>query len=48
MAGAVPTDTVAEQEVHTSGITSDSLTAALKSRLDAQHVEIEDMSGKGP
>lgn len=43
---AAPTDTQAVPEANTSGVTPESITATLKSKLDASHVEIEDMSGK--
>jgi len=42
---AARTDTAAADEANTSGITPSSLTATLKQKLDAEHVEIEDMSG---
>lgn len=42
---AAPTDTAAAETANTSGITTDTLTSTLKSKLDASHVEIEDMSG---
>ena len=45
---AAPTDTQAAAEANTSGVTPDSISAALKQKLDASHVEIEDMSGKLP
>lgn len=39
------TDTEATQNQLSSGITADSLGAALKTRLDASHVDIQDLSG---
>ncbi len=43
------TDVEASEKQASSGITSDDLTATLKSKLDASHVEIQDLSGKpGP
>lgn len=43
---AAATDTQAAVEADASGVTPESITATLKSKLDASHVEIEDMSGK--
>jgi hypothetical protein len=43
---AAPTDTQAAAEANTSGVTAESISATLKSKLDASHVEIEDISGK--
>ncbi|KAL9006375.1 MAG: hypothetical protein Q9188_000849 [Gyalolechia gomerana] len=43
--GAAETDTQAEKVANTSGITVSSLKQALKEKLDAEYVEIEDMSG---
>lgn len=43
--GAAETDTQAENVASTSGITASSLQQTLKERLDAEHVDIEDMSG---
>jgi hypothetical protein len=40
---ATPTDT---QATASTTVTPESITAILKSKLDASHVEIEDMSGK--
>jgi len=48
MTGAAPTDTEAAEAANTSGITPQSLEATLSSKLDAQYVEIEDMSGMNP
>ena len=45
---AAPTDTQAAAEANTSGVSPDSISATLRSKLDASHVEIEDMSGKLP
>ena len=42
---AAPNDTAAAAEANTSGITPDSLTSTLKSKLSATHVSVEDMSG---
>jgi stress-induced morphogen len=39
-------DTQAAAEATTSGVTPESISATLKSKLDASHVEVEDMSGK--
>jgi hypothetical protein len=46
LAMAAPTDTQADAEANTSGVTAESISATLKTKLDASHVEIEDMSGK--
>jgi hypothetical protein len=46
LAMAAPTDTQAAAEANASGVTAESISATLKSKLDASHVEIEDMSGK--
>lgn len=43
---AAVTDSQATVEADTSGVTPESITATLKSKLDVAHVEIEDMSGK--
>lgn len=43
--GAAETDTQAEKVANTSGITVSSLKQALKEKLEAEYVEIEDMSG---
>ncbi|KAL8938548.1 MAG: hypothetical protein Q9216_003834 [Gyalolechia sp. 2 TL-2023] len=43
--GAAETDTQAEQAANTSGITISSLQQTLKEKLDAEYVDIEDMSG---
>lgn len=45
---AAPSDTAAAQGVNTSGITPESLEATLSSKLGAEHVKIEDMSGMSP
>lgn len=44
---AAPTDTAAAQTqaARSAQITPDSLTTTLKSKLNASHVEVEDMSG---
>jgi stress-induced morphogen len=42
---AAQTDTAAAAEANSSGVTVESLTATLKEKLGAAHVEIEDMSG---
>jgi hypothetical protein len=39
------TDTEATQNQRSSGVTVDSLGDALKTRLDASHVDIQDLSG---
>jgi hypothetical protein len=39
------TDTEATQNQLSSGITADSLGEALKTRLEASHVDIQDLSG---
>jgi hypothetical protein len=39
-------DTQAAAEATTSGVTPESISATLKSKLDASHVEVEDISGK--
>ncbi|KAL1590744.1 hypothetical protein WHR41_00546 [Cladosporium halotolerans] len=39
------TDTEATQNQLSSGITADSLAATLRSKLDAAHVDIQDLSG---
>jgi hypothetical protein len=43
---AAATDSQAAVEADASGVTPESITATLKSKLDASHIEIEDMSGK--
>ncbi|KAI4260932.1 MAG: hypothetical protein LQ352_000087 [Teloschistes flavicans] len=43
--GAAETDTQAATTANTSGITATSIQEALKEKLQAQHVDIEDMSG---
>ncbi|KAL9602924.1 MAG: hypothetical protein Q9219_001449 [cf. Caloplaca sp. 3 TL-2023] len=43
--GAAETDTQATQAANTSGITISSLQNTLKEKLDAEYVDIEDMSG---
>ena len=43
--GAAETDTQAANEANTSGITTTSLEETLREKLEAPHVEIEDMSG---
>lgn len=48
MASAAETDTQAENVANTSGITPDSLKATLKEKLQASHVDINDMSGEAP
>lgn len=45
MTGAAATDTEAAQNANSSGVTPQSLEAKLASQLEAQYVEIEDMSG---
>ncbi len=42
---AAETDTQAEAVASTSGITTASLQKALAEKLDAKHVDVEDMSG---
>ena len=42
---AARTDTEAADNAALSGITPDTLSATLKSKMNIQHVEIEDMSG---
>ena len=46
MAAAAETDTQAENVANTSGITPDSLKQTLKEKLQANHVDINDMSGE--
>ena len=43
---AAETDAQAEKVANTSGITTDSLQKTITEKLEAQHVDIEDMSGK--
>ena len=45
MPGAAETDTQAAEVANTSGITTQSLTATLREKLDASHVDINDISG---
>ena len=45
MAAPADTQTATTAETSTSGVTCDSLSATLKQKLSAEHVEIEDMSG---
>jgi hypothetical protein len=45
MSGAAETDTQAAAAANTSGITPDSISATLKEKLDASHVDINDISG---
>lgn len=49
MSGAPPsaaeTDTQAESVANTSGVTTESLQKTIVEKLDAKHVDIEDMSG---
>ena len=44
-AGAAETDTEAAAVANTSGITAQSLTATLREKLEASHVDINDISG---
>ena len=44
-AGAAETDTQAENVANTSGITISTLRKTLEEKLNAEHVDIEDMSG---
>jgi len=44
-AGAAATDTEAAAVANKSGITPQSLSTTLKEKIQAQHVDIEDMSG---
>ena len=44
--GAAETDTQAANNASASGITPTSLQIALKERLDAQYVDVEDLSGE--
>lgn len=46
MNGAAETDTQAAAAANTSGITPASLSATLKEKLEASHVDINDMSGR--
>lgn len=48
MSGAAETDTQAAAAANTSGITPDSISATLKEKLDASHVDINDISGTTP
>lgn len=43
---AAETDTQAETVANTSGITTESLQKTLMEKLEAKHVDIEDMSGE--
>ena len=43
---AAETDTQAETVANTSGITTESLRKTIAEKLEAKHVDIEDMSGK--
>ena len=43
---AAETDTQAETVANTSGITTESLQKTITERLEAKHVDIEDMSGE--
>lgn len=45
MSGPAETDTQAAAAANTSGITPDSISATLKEKLDASHVDINDISG---
>jgi len=45
MNGAAETDTQAAAAANTSGITPASISATLKEKLDASHVDINDISG---
>ncbi|KAL9100025.1 MAG: hypothetical protein Q9163_004542 [Psora crenata] len=42
---AAETDTQAQAIANATGVTTESLTKVLQEKLDAQHVDIEDMSG---
>jgi stress-induced morphogen len=42
---AAQTDHAAAAEANSSGVTTESLTATLKEKLRASHVQVEDMSG---
>lgn len=44
--GAAESDTQAENVASETGITPESLSSTLKEKLEAKHVDIEDMSGK--
>jgi len=48
MNGAAETDSQAAAAANTSGITPDSISATLKEKLDASHVDINDISGTTP
>ena len=48
MTGAAETDTQASTIAHSSGITPSSLQKTLTEKLEASHVDIEDMSGTSP
>ena len=43
---AAETDTQAETVANTSGITTESLQKTITEKLEAEHVNIEDMSGE--
>ena len=43
---AAGTDTQAETVANTSGVTTESLQKTITEKLEAEHVDIEDMSGK--
>ena len=45
---AAETDTQAEEVASTSGITTATLSKTLEEKLDAKHVDVEDMSGTWP
>lgn len=45
---AAETDTQASNVANESGITPESLSKTLKEKLEAKHVDIEDMSGTSP
>ena len=44
--GAAETDTQADAVANTSGVTIESLQRTLTEKLEAKHVDIEDMSGE--
>lgn len=46
MSGAAETDVQAASVANSSGITSSSLKSTLTERLEAEHVDVEDISGK--
>lgn len=43
---AAETDTQAETVANTSGVTTESLQRTITEKLEAEHVDIEDMSGE--